>query len=110
MATDEFDPSKDSTLVNGLRLWRHIVEKGFQFGSVIGLAIVVPIVAYKQKKQGVTLQAAAPKLARAQVIAAASGLALSSKSGCALLCRLSYVAFRKGICARCSLPHSGRVV
>eukprot|EP00884_Botryococcus_braunii_P015791 jgi/Botrbrau1/2896/Bobra.0036s0038.1 len=46
MATDDYDPSKTA-----LRdLFRHILEKGFQMGGVLGLGVVVPIVAYRSRK------------------------------------------------------------
>eukprot|EP00877_Chromochloris_zofingiensis_P012775 jgi/Chrzof1/7751/Cz02g35130.t1 len=44
MAEDNFDPSQSAAL----RLYSHILQKGFQAGSIIGVGIVAPILAYRQ--------------------------------------------------------------
>ena len=41
----------DSALLNGGRLFRHIAEKGFQMGSVLGVAIVSPITYYRLRRR-----------------------------------------------------------
>lgn len=39
--------SADSALLNGCRLFRHVGEKGFQVGSLVGLAIITPARLYR---------------------------------------------------------------
>lgn len=62
-------------------LRRHVEFKGFQFGSVVGLALVAPAVAFLHRRRGGALTVAelGPKLAKSQCISAAAGLALSSE-------------------------------
>jgi hypothetical protein len=44
-ADDEFDPSKNAFT----HLTSHVLQKGFQAGSVIGVAVVAPIMCYRAK-------------------------------------------------------------
>jgi len=49
--------------MNGARLMRHISEKGFQAGSLVGCVIVMPILAYKLRIwEAGALAGATPKL------------------------------------------------
>lgn len=41
----------DSALLNGARLFRHVAEKGFQLGSVLGIGIVSPITYYRLRRR-----------------------------------------------------------
>jgi hypothetical protein len=78
MAAEEvFDPTKDSTAVNALRLASHVLQKGFQAGSLVGLAIVVPIVAFRKRGSGIPLL---PQLAKAQAMSAVVGSGVGGKS------------------------------
>lgn len=45
LSNDDFDPSKFAAV----KLWFHVLEKGFQAGSVVGLALAVPVVAFRKK-------------------------------------------------------------
>lgn len=80
-SSDEgFDPSHNATA----KLMQHITEKGFQAGSVLGLAFRLPILAYNQRSTGVTAHNALGTLARTAVVTTlAVGLYLySAKLGC----------------------------
>lgn len=51
-------------MLNGLRLMLHVTEKGFQAGAVLGIAIVLPIVAYRRSRKVGSLAGASPDLLR----------------------------------------------
>lgn len=78
---EDFDPSKDSTLRNGTRLFTHVLQKGFQLGSLVGVAFVAPSVAAMHKYKGgdTASKQLVPKLIRSQAIAALAGVALAGK-------------------------------
>jgi hypothetical protein len=61
----------------------HVTEKGWQLGSVIGTAIVVPIVARRYSKAHGSLAGAGPRVLRAAATAALAGVALSAAVGSA---------------------------
>jgi hypothetical protein len=76
MASDDFDPTKFASL----RLFHHITEKGWQGGSLLGLVIGVPIMAYRAKPM-VFLEALRNPtvVAKAAAYGAVTGAALSGK-------------------------------
>lgn len=47
----DFDPSKDSLLLNAARLFRHTATKGVQAGGIVGLAAVAPAMAFMDVKE-----------------------------------------------------------
>lgn len=54
----DFDPSRDSLLLNMARLFRHTASKGVQAGGVVGLAAVAPALAFRDiRKTGTTSSA-----------------------------------------------------
>ncbi len=79
MASDDFDPSKFASL----RLFHHIAEKGWQGGSIIGLVIGVPILAYRAKPMAFLEALRTPGIvAKAAAYGALTGAALSGKTCC----------------------------
>jgi Protein of unknown function (DUF1757) len=83
-------PFSDSVVLNGARLMHHIIEKGFQAGSLIGAAVVVPLAARKYSKAHAgSLAGAGPLLMRAMASSALWGTAISSLIGGARVVQLS---------------------
>lgn len=70
MATDEddFDPLPNAHVL----MWSHILQKGFQAGSLIGTAAVGPVLAYRAGKWTTVVSTAGP--------AALVGVALAGKT------------------------------
>ena len=73
-------------------LFSHILQKGFQVGSLAGLAVVLPAVTYRQWRvakaagRALTLSDAAPSLLRAQAMTALAGVVFSGAAGGRRLC------------------------
>jgi hypothetical protein len=83
-------PSPDSPILNGARLMHHITEKGFQAGSLMGVAVVVPLVARKYyKSHAGSLAGSGPLLMRAMAASALWGTAISSLIGAGRVVQLS---------------------
>jgi hypothetical protein len=68
----------DGAFVNGARLFRHVGEKGFQFGSVLGVFLVAPIVWYRGRSTGGT---SASSLLRSVGISTLGGMAFATALG-----------------------------
>lgn len=64
--------------MNGARLFRHVGEKGFQFGSVLGLFVVAPIVWYRGRSSGGTTTSS---LLRSIGISTLGGMAFATALG-----------------------------
>lgn len=69
MASDDFDPKS-----KGYLLALHILEKGFQAGSIIGGIIVCPIIAYRL---GIKDPNLLERLANGMAVSALTGTALA---------------------------------
>lgn len=61
---DDFDPSQNATA----KLMQHITEKGFQAGSVLGVALRLPLLAYRRRITRVTAQTALGVLSRTALV------------------------------------------
>lgn len=81
MAEDNFDPSQSAAL----RLYSHILQKGFQAGSIIGVGIVAPILAYRQGSLDLALLTRAAGRGALWGTAATGQLRCSGRSGQPLL-------------------------
>jgi hypothetical protein len=80
---EEFDNREDPVWLNGLRLEKHVVSKGFQLGTVVGLGLVMPIVAYRLRKTANGLNLA--NMLNAQGISALTGGVITGQSNFCLL-------------------------
>ena len=65
-AEAEFDPTLDSTATNVARVMRHVVQKGFQLGGVLGISVVAPTVLFRHTRK----------------VGCAAGRALGSRLSC----------------------------
>lgn len=84
-----FVPRADSELLNGARLMRHVLIKGFQAGSVVGIATVLPLLAFRRRRQAGSLASGAvPSLLSAMGTSAVVGVALSGALGAAKVAAL----------------------
>ncbi|KAL4528991.1 hypothetical protein Ndes2437A_g03516 [Nannochloris sp. 'desiccata'] len=87
--TELWDNSEDSVVLNCARLMHHIVEKGFQCGSIVGAAVVLPLAARKYfKSHAGSLAGSGPLLMRAMATSALWGTAFSSVIGGARVVQL----------------------
>ncbi len=84
MGSEEFDPKGKGHL-----LALHILEKGFQAGSIIGGIIVCPIVAYRLGLRDPNLLT---RLANGMVVSALTGTALAGTLASEHICTRSVYA------------------
>ena len=84
MASEEFDPKGKGHL-----LALHILEKGFQAGSITGGIIVCPIIAYRLGLRDPKLLT---RLANGMVVSALTGTALAGELASGHLCTRSMYA------------------
>jgi hypothetical protein len=63
----------------------HVLEKGFQAGSVIGVALVVPAVAWRRGRSAGTLAGAGPALLKALGTSALVGTGVAGALGVAMI-------------------------
>jgi hypothetical protein len=76
MASEDFDPKGKGHL-----LALHILEKGFQAGSIIGGVIVCPILAYRF---GIRDPNILIRLAKGMAVSALTGTALAGEHACSI--------------------------
>lgn len=67
---DDFDPAQPERNTH-LRMWTHIVQKGWQVGSVIGTSAVLPIAYYRARALEPALSAAGMAIPAGVVFACA---------------------------------------
>jgi hypothetical protein len=50
-AEAEFDPTLDSTATNVARVMKHVLQKGFRMGGVLGVGVVAPVLLYRHTRR-----------------------------------------------------------
>ena len=74
---EEIDPARPESSTH-LRMWTHIVQKGWQVGSVLGTAVVLPIAYYRMRGLDPALSAAGKTLPGGIALACATSKAEAS--------------------------------
>jgi hypothetical protein len=81
---DDIDPAHADEYTHA-KMWRHILEKGWQVGSVLGVAVVVPFMMLRYRADVTTAMSWAGRATPAGIILA--GVVQAGDSG-VLCCRI----------------------